>query len=151
MHKAQSSKRGFTIIELLVAIVIIGILATIMIVSYSGIQQRSRDSRRSSDVTQLKIAIQKYHADQSQYPGVCPGGDDAECAASSLATALSTYIKAIPHDPTNTADSATDYRYVRGPLTTDSYAILSSYEAKAPCKTGQNVNTIWWTTAVPTC
>jgi type II secretion system protein G len=152
MHKAWATKNGFTIIELLVTIVIIGILATIMIISYSGIQQRSRDTDRANDITQLKIAIEKYHADQSQYPDVCSGGDGVECAASSLATVLTpTYLKVIPHDPRNTADSATDYRYIRGDPTTDSYGLLVTNEAKATCKTGQNVDPSWWGSTVPSC
>jgi type II secretion system protein G len=153
MHKAWATKHGFTIIELLVTIVVIGILATIMIVSYTGIQQRSRDSERASDITQIKIAIEKYHADQSQYPSVC-SADNVDCPASSLATLLTPYLKAVPHDPRNTADSATDYRYVRGPVTDDSYGILINYEAKAVCKTGVNVNPWWWSVtygSTPTC
>lgn len=150
MHVAQVTKRGFTIIELLVAIAIIGILATIMVISYTSIQQRARDSTRDSDITQLKVAIEKYHADNSQYPSVCTG-DDTECAASSLASALGPYLKVVPHDPKNTADSTMDYRYIRGAATTDSYGIKVTYEAKTTCKTGKNINTSWWTSAVPSC
>jgi prepilin-type N-terminal cleavage/methylation domain-containing protein len=155
MQKAWAAKKGFTIIELLVCIVVIGILVTIMIVSYSGIQQRSRDSERGSDITTLKIAIEKYHSERGSYPDVCSGGDDTDCPASSLATALSPYLATIPHDPRNTADSATDYRYIRGAVTpsnyVDSYGIEINYEAKTTCKTGQNINAAWWGPAVPTC
>ena len=151
MHKVWAQKHGFTIIELLVTIVVIGILVTIMVVSYTGIQQRARDSERGSDITQIKIAIEKYHADKSGYPDVCPGGDNTECAASTLTTVLSPYLQAIPHDPKNIVDSATDYRYIRGPLASDSYGIKVSYEAKPVCKTGQNVITTWWTATIPTC
>jgi len=164
MHKvgAKVSKKGFTIIELIVAIVVIGILVTIMIVSYSGIQQRSRDSQRGSDITKIKIAIEKYHSDKGQYPAVC-SADDTDCPASTLAGVLvSTYIAAIPHDPRNTADSATDYRYIRGAVNpddpvagahdlSDSYGLLITYEAKPVCKTGVNINTSWWGATVPSC
>lgn len=146
-----ASKKGFTIIELIVAITVIAILAIIMIVSYTGIQQRSRDSDRDSDVTQLKIAIEKYHADKSEYPDACPGGDGNPCAMSNLATELSPYISKIPHDPNHPADSATDYQYVRDATTTDSYGILINYEAKAVCKTGANINTSWWSATIPSC
>jgi len=155
MQKAWAAKKGFTIIELLVSIVIIGILVTIMIVSYNGVQQRSRDSQRDSGVTKLKIAIEKYHADKSQYPNVCPGGDDLGCSVSLLATSLAPYLSAIPHDPRGAVDSATDYRYVRGASSpsnyVDSYGILITYEAKAVCKTGQNIKTGWWGPTVPSC
>ena len=151
MNKAWAAKNGFTIIELLVTIAVIGILVTITVVSYNGIQQRSRDSERGSDITQIKVAIDKYHAEQSGYPDACSGGDNTDCPASSLASILSPYLSAIPHDPRNTADSITDYRYIRGPLETDSYGLLVSYEAKPACKTGHNVITSWWTVTVPTC
>lgn len=149
MHKTWAAKRGFTIIELLVVMVVIGILATIMIVSYTGIQQRSRDSRRDSDITQIKIALEKYHADKSMYPDVC--GDNVGCNASSLSTVLSPYLANIPHDPRNTVNSYTDYQYVRGPVTDDSYALYVRYEAKPECKTGHNVVPGWWGTIVPSC
>lgn len=45
--------RGFTIVELLIVIVVIGILASITIVAYSGVQQRARDAKRHSDVSTL--------------------------------------------------------------------------------------------------
>ncbi|MCA9336234.1 prepilin-type N-terminal cleavage/methylation domain-containing protein, partial [Candidatus Saccharibacteria bacterium] len=41
---------GFTIVELLIVIVVLAILAAITIVAYNGIQQRSRDSIRKSDL-----------------------------------------------------------------------------------------------------
>jgi prepilin-type N-terminal cleavage/methylation domain-containing protein len=158
----NETKKGFTIIELIVTIVVIGILVTIMIVSYNGIQQRSRDSQRTSDVTKLKIALEKYHADKGQYPAVC-SADDVDCPADSLTSVLvSNYIALIPHDPINAIDSATDYRYIRGAVNpddstpgahdlSDSYGILVTYEAKAVCKTGVNINSAWWGSSIPTC
>lgn len=151
MQKAWAAKNGFTIIEILVSIVIIGILITITTVSYNGIQQRSRDSERGSHVTILKVALDKYRADKSAYPNVCPGGDNAECSVSALATELQPYLKNIPHDPRQVVDSAEDYRYIRGASSTDSYGLRVSYEAKPVCKTGHNVIASWWTAALPTC
>lgn len=64
----KGNRRGFTIVELLIVIVIIGILAAITIVAYNGIQTRSRDSRRSSDLAQMSKAIELYNADNGSYP-----------------------------------------------------------------------------------
>ena len=149
MKKAWALKRGFTVIELLVVIVVIGILTSITIVTYSSIQQRSRDSRRDSDTTQIKIAIEKFHSDKSMYPASC--GDNVGCPISSLAVELSSYLKSVPHDPKNTVDTSGDYQYIRGAVTDDSYALLVSYEVKAVCKTGLNINATWWSTSVPSC
>lgn len=49
--------RGFTIVELLIVIVVIGILATIAVVAYSGMQQRTRDVKRVSDLNTLADAM----------------------------------------------------------------------------------------------
>lgn len=151
MHKAWAQKNGFTIVELLVTIAVIGILASIMIISYTGIQQRSRDSARDSDITQIKIALEKYHADKSQYPDVCPGGDNSGCNVSYLAIPLNPYLKAVPVDPRNAVDSSVYYSYVRGQSSTDSYALRVSYEAKPDCKTGENVSAGWWGSSLPSC
>ena len=150
MNKTWATKNGFTIIELLVAIVVIGILVTITVVSYNGIQQRSRDSERASEVAQIKIAIEKYHADNSAYPPAC-SGVNVGCSVTDLSPYISSYLSAIPHDPKNPLNSSTDYNYIRASVAEDSYAILVTYEAKPACKTGANVNQNWWGLTVPTC
>ncbi len=45
--------RGFTIVELLIVIVVIGILAAITIVAFNGVQQRAKDSRMQSEAKTL--------------------------------------------------------------------------------------------------
>jgi prepilin-type N-terminal cleavage/methylation domain-containing protein len=150
MKKAWAAKNGFTIIELLVSIVVIGILVTIMIVSYNSIQQRSRDSERSSDIVQLKVAIEKYRAEKSEYPSVC-SADNVGCPVSNLATELAPYISNIPHDPKYVADSSDDYQYVRRLTASDGFGLKVKYEAKDECKTGTNVNSTWWGSTIPTC
>jgi prepilin-type N-terminal cleavage/methylation domain-containing protein len=58
----RKSTTGFTIVELLIVIVVIAILATISVVAYSNIQQRARDSKRASDIAQIKKALLAYDA-----------------------------------------------------------------------------------------
>lgn len=49
---------GFTIVELLIVIVVIGVLASITVVAFNGIQERSRVSRANSDLSNFVKAIQ---------------------------------------------------------------------------------------------
>lgn len=59
---------GFTIIELLVSIVVIGILATISYVSFSTVQASSRNSIRASKVNLIADALEKYYSQNGEYP-----------------------------------------------------------------------------------
>ena len=59
---------GFTIVELLIVIVVIGILAAITIVAYSGVQDRAGLSRSLGDLSSLQKAIEAYKAINGTYP-----------------------------------------------------------------------------------
>lgn len=150
MKRSRTSAAGFTIVELTIAMIVIGILASIAVIGYSSIQRQARDTERDGHVAQLNIALQKYHADHSEYPDVCSGGLDTPCPASDLAAALSTYLDTIPHDPSHAEDSADDYQYVRG-TNSSSYGLKVTFEVKDECKSGKNVDEDWWTEAVPIC
>lgn len=63
------SKRGFTLIELLVVIAIIGILASIVLVSFPGATKRARDSRVMSAIAQARTEMTSYEANNSTYVG----------------------------------------------------------------------------------
>lgn len=59
---------GFTIVELLIVIVVIGILAAVTIVAYNGIQGRSQDASVQSDLRQIGTKIAMYAVENSAYP-----------------------------------------------------------------------------------
>lgn len=148
--KAWARKQtAFTIVELLIVIVVIAILAAISVVAYNGIQQRANDSRRTSDIGQVKKVLEIYKADTGSYPAVCSGGDNAGCNLNDVASVLvPAYTSSIPRDPNNPSSY---YHYVKG-TGTESYAIyIQGYQARPACKTGVNVNPGWWGTGVPVC
>lgn len=143
-----ASSDGFTVLEILVSIVVVGILVTVTVVSYEGIQQRSRDATRESHVTQIKVALDKYYADNSEFPAAC-GADGTTCAATTLSAFLVPYDFPIPADP-RYEGTADDYQYVRG-APGNRYGIRISYEARAECKEGVLVDSAWWTIGIPEC
>lgn len=70
-YTTRTSKKrvGFTIVELMIVIVVIGILASITIVAYNGIQARARDVTRKSDISNLADLIEIYATKHNgQYP-----------------------------------------------------------------------------------
>lgn len=68
MHKKPGAASGFTIVELLIVIVIIGILAAITIVAYNGIQDRARISSLQSTLTNIGKTAQVYQTADGSFP-----------------------------------------------------------------------------------
>ncbi len=64
----KPNNQAFTIVELLVVIVVIGILAAITIVSYSGISTRARVSSLQSDLTNSSKLLKMFYIDNGMYP-----------------------------------------------------------------------------------
>lgn len=67
---ASKQQTGFTIVELLIVIVVIGILAAITIVAFNGIQQRAANTKTISAAAAWVKGIQLYYNDKGQYPSV---------------------------------------------------------------------------------
>ena len=65
----MTNTRGFTLVELLVAVGIIGVLASVSIVSINSVRAKARDAKRVADVKTLQNALETYASDNSgQYP-----------------------------------------------------------------------------------
>jgi len=130
-----AKQKGFTIVELLIVIVVIGILAAIVIVAFNGVQTRARDSSKESSVTSLMKAIELYNAEEGNYPSAgC--SDNSGCGVTGLSTAL--VPKYIPSMPNN-LNGVSYARHTNG----IGYGLNVPYEAKPRCVAGNNPNPSW--------
>lgn len=102
--------RGFTLIELVVVIAIIGIITAFVSLNFVGIRQRGRDAQRKSDIRQIQSAFELYRSDEGNYPATF-----TSCGASVSFTSSDgsvTYLKRVPCDP---LDGTTPYNYIAEP------------------------------------
>lgn len=99
MKKYLSSRRGFTLIELMVVIAIIGILSAVVIVNISSSRSKARDAKRISDIAQIQLALEQYFDRCREYPPA-----DGGSIASESACDFTEYISVIPKDPLTKAN-----------------------------------------------
>lgn len=96
MRNLIAKEHGFTLLELLVVIVIIGILAVLLIPNLASGPQRARDSQRKSALRSVQTALEEYKGDKESYPS----GDYAGLSA----ILTPDYIKEMPVDPRTKAN-----------------------------------------------
>jgi len=71
-------QEGFTIIELLIVIAIIGILATLVLTNFQGAQAKGRDTVRKTDINSLYQKLEEYYNDNGGYPDGALDGLDID-------------------------------------------------------------------------
>jgi general secretion pathway protein G len=92
--RQKLKNKGFTLLEILVVIVLLGILATIVLGSYTSSLERSRDSRRKQDLAQVSHALELYYSENNSYPDSLEWGE-------SLTYNGILYMKQLPQDPSS--------------------------------------------------
>jgi len=123
----KQKKCGFTLMELLVVITIIAVMMAGAIISYSSITTRSRDSKRKSDIEQIRQALEMYRADNLVYP-VCAGTGALDVTCLSSVAGFSSYLTTIPSDPKSSSGFA--YYYQNPTTTTYCLTMFSEVETQ---------------------
>jgi len=77
LSQARRSKSGFTLVELLVVIAIIGILVSLLLPAVQAAREAARRSQCASNLKQIGLATQNYHASFKRFP---PGWDEDNVA-----------------------------------------------------------------------
>ncbi len=121
-------KKGFTLVELLIVIAVIGILSSTVFVNLSNARQQVRDTVRKTDLKQLELALELHYANYGSYTqpealwsdcstgentgsGGCPTGSDWGPSSDLRDLVTNKYIEELPIDPLNDAT----YRYTYEP------------------------------------
>ena len=120
--------KGFTLLELLVVVAVIGMLAALSLPNFMAARERARDSQKKSDLVQIQKSLELYRQDQAlpAYPAALPavgtcwssGGSGTPCPAGNV------YMNKIP----GTAANPYYYSYVAATL---SYTLQACLENSA--------------------
>jgi len=94
-----SSAAGFTLLELIVVMVLIGLLVGIALPAYRDATQRAKEAALRENLVRLREAIDEYHTDKGEYP---PALEDVVTAG---------YLRAMPVDPITESESSWDIEY----------------------------------------
>jgi len=136
MFKGVSSMKGFTLIEMLVVIVIIGILSSLILVNLSSARAKARDTKRVSDLAQIQLALEQYFDRCGQYPskngqaviftavGAVLGNYSNGCPTG---ISLASFISKIPTPPTGGSVVVTHYDY-ETPSTYNDFVLHATFE-----------------------
>jgi prepilin-type N-terminal cleavage/methylation domain-containing protein len=86
MKYVRQNQKGFTLIEVLIVVAIIGILTAILVANYNDARKNSRDKIRKSDLKTIQLSLELYKAQVGSYP-------------SALTSLAPTYVATVPTDP----------------------------------------------------
>ncbi|GEM_PF-2075484 len=122
MHQAlnlkfKGNKKGFTLLEILVVLTIVGILSSIIIIGLASIQARGRDTRRIKDLSEVQHALEFYLSKFGSYPDASSWEQLRQILLSSQLD-----ISVVPNDPA----SGRTYGYCHSGGSPDRY-VLGAY------------------------
>lgn len=103
MRSRRGFQEGFTLIELMVVILIIGLLATIVVQNLRGATDKAKRIKAEADISALKTALDRYYLDNGSYPTTDQGLQALVSAPSTGRVPANYeeggYIERVPPDP----------------------------------------------------
>ena len=102
MKKIQKKEEGFTLVEVMVTLVIIGLLTTFVVINVLPAQDRALEQKAKGDIRILEQALELYRLDIFDYPEQSAGLDALSTRPSGVDEARyrrGGYIKLLPDDP----------------------------------------------------
>ena len=139
----KRGEKGFTLIELLVVIAVIGMLASIVLVSLGPVRKKGRDARRQSDIRQVVAAQEMVMADDEEffdsgavsYIPAIKNDDDYEYFSQT-------------YDPTNSGDYM--YKWIANTTDKQKFCVYTKSEDTGKWMAASHKGTCFTLTAVPT-
>lgn len=118
-----NARRGFTLVELVVVMAIIGVLATLLMVNFVNVSARGRDGTRKSDLQQMRTALELYRSDVGSYPETANFPTCGSPFTNPNDTGV-VYMQKVPCDPKNAAPYV--YQYTQ--LTDTTFTLTACIE-----------------------
>ncbi|ATW23991.1 competence type IV pilus major pilin ComGC [Candidatus Formimonas warabiya] len=97
IRKMIQNEKGFTLIELMVVVVILGILAAIAIPRFTDKSAQAEKAREAADIKIIQNAVDLYYFDNKAYPGTL----DGDTTPTDLDNLVPKYLQAVPDDITS--------------------------------------------------
>lgn len=120
IRKHKSKQSGFTLIEILVVVAIIGMISGVVMVSLTTARAKARDVKRKSDLVQLQKALALYENTNNGFPSTGGGwyglsdngGNRTTTGANQYIPGLSpTFVSQLPTDPRGNTTGWSGYLY----------------------------------------
>lgn len=118
-HQHQT---GFTLVEVLIVMAIIGIMSSFFITNYTSARNKATDAKRRADMSQVKKALELYYNTYGEYPttngswyGLAEQGTDGfkntSGANGYIPNLAPTFVSQLPQDPSGDVSEWSGYLY----------------------------------------